>query len=269
MDATKMDDILNDTIHLFGDEVEEDETIRYGPLVLTTAPKEGKANTLLADHLFSPSLLLAERIERGLIPVSGTTMIELGAGCALPSLLSSTLPDPPRLVVITDYPDETILGNLRGNVERNRGAVTPGCEVRCVGYEWGSDTSSLLDLTPHHAGYATLILSDVLHFDSSHALLLSSLTSLLARTGEAKTYVAAGKYTAVEVCERFLREGERRGLVWVEGGEGGGENEKEWKGSMEVRGGGLDREQLAIRKGMCRWWVGRWSDEVLRTSTNN
>jgi hypothetical protein len=30
-----------------------------------------KANTLLADHIFSPSLLLAERIERGLISVAG------------------------------------------------------------------------------------------------------------------------------------------------------------------------------------------------------
>lgn len=30
-----------------------------------------QANTLLADHIFSPSLLLAERIERGLLTVSG------------------------------------------------------------------------------------------------------------------------------------------------------------------------------------------------------
>jgi hypothetical protein len=30
-----------------------------------------KANTLLADRLFSPSLLLAERIERGLVPATG------------------------------------------------------------------------------------------------------------------------------------------------------------------------------------------------------
>lgn len=40
-----------------------------------------KANTLLADHLFSPSLLLAERIERGLVPLAGTAgMYE---GCEL------------------------------------------------------------------------------------------------------------------------------------------------------------------------------------------
>ena len=32
-----------------------------------------KANTLLADHLFSPALFLAERIERGLLTVRGQT----------------------------------------------------------------------------------------------------------------------------------------------------------------------------------------------------
>ena len=107
-----MEDVLEDTIGLYGDERVEDDSIHYGPLVLTTAPKvtsfstvmpqcteassglgtpsgrqgnacrhslvlaadidiKQKANTLLADHLFSPSLLLAERIERGLVPVSG------------------------------------------------------------------------------------------------------------------------------------------------------------------------------------------------------
>ena len=34
-----MEDILSDSIALFGDEIVEDESIRYGPLVLTTAPK--------------------------------------------------------------------------------------------------------------------------------------------------------------------------------------------------------------------------------------
>jgi nicotinamide N-methyltransferase len=34
---------------------------------------DAQANTLLADHLFSPSLVLAERIERGLIDLNGKT----------------------------------------------------------------------------------------------------------------------------------------------------------------------------------------------------
>ena len=98
-----------------------------------------KANTLLADHIFSPALFLAERIERNLPgkarlvryglkshyavcifdQYSCILVLELGAGSALPSLLLSTRATPPSLVVVTDHPDEVILGNLRKNVKRN------------------------------------------------------------------------------------------------------------------------------------------------------
>ncbi|TFY59004.1 hypothetical protein EVJ58_g6050, partial [Rhodofomes roseus] len=112
------DEFIGDVSALYNDTVDlqDDGEIHYGPLVLTVAPK---ANTLLADHLFSPSLLLAERIERGLIPLEAQTVVELGAGCALPSLLASTLARPPSLVVPTDYLDAPILVNLTRNLERN------------------------------------------------------------------------------------------------------------------------------------------------------
>ena len=71
-------------------------------------------------------------------------VIELGAGCALPSLLLSTLSEPPSLIVVTDYPDEGILGNLKRNVEKNHDVVTKGCSVQSYGYEWGTDASHLL-----------------------------------------------------------------------------------------------------------------------------
>jgi len=71
-------------------------------------------------------------------------VLELGAGSALPSLLMSTRPDPPSLIVVTDYPDDGILGNLRRNVDRNRALVAAGCTLECVGYEWGTDPSELL-----------------------------------------------------------------------------------------------------------------------------
>ncbi|KAK7680176.1 hypothetical protein QCA50_016685 [Cerrena zonata] len=212
----------------------------------------------MADHLFSPSLLLAEQVERELLPLTGRTIIELGAGCALPSLLSTTLQKPPHLVVITDYPDDTIMNNLKGNVTRNSPHVSPGCEVQCIGYEWGKDVSLLLSLVPDSDGYDVVILSDLLHFDSSHDVLLSSLTSLLRKSPSARTYVAAGKYTQPQVCDHFLHEGESAGIIWENG-----EDDPEWRGSLDVKGGGLDQEQLGVRKGMCRWWIGRWNDNHL------
>src|SRR6266851_5208167 len=71
-------------------------------------------------------------------------VVELGSGTALPSLLASTLPTPPALLVVTDYPDDLILNNLQSNVDRNFGSISPNCVVECRGYEWGKDPSSLL-----------------------------------------------------------------------------------------------------------------------------
>jgi EEF1A N-terminal glycine/lysine methyltransferase len=71
-------------------------------------------------------------------------VIELGAGCALPSLLLSILSEPPSLIVVTDYPDEGIMGNLKRNVEENHNVVTKGCSVQSYGYEWGTNASHLL-----------------------------------------------------------------------------------------------------------------------------
>ncbi|KAF7427918.1 hypothetical protein PC9H_007135 [Pleurotus ostreatus] len=254
-----VEDILNDSLTLLGGEpVSENELIQYGPLKLTIAPK---ANTLLADHLFSPSLLLAELIERNLLPAKGKTVLELGAGCALPSLLLATLAhDTPSLVVVTDYPDDTILSNLRSNVERNQEAFQPSCGVQWAPFE-GVLPEGRRD------GYDILILSDLLHFDRSHDVLISSMTSLLSPSTDARAYIAAGSYTRPEVRDTFLRKVEEAGLH-VDPGPGSagdslspiraaGDTHAEWLGKLQVSG--LDREQLSARKAVCRYWTARWA----------
>jgi nicotinamide N-methyltransferase len=112
-------------------------------------------------------------------------------------------------------------------------------------------------------GYDAVILSDLLHFDRSHGALLDSVCMLLARDDKARVYVAAGVYTKTDVCAAFLREAGRRGLVWVdrEAGQDGREVDDVWRGTLPVLG--VSREHLGTRKGMCRWWVGRWSDAQL------
>ncbi|KNZ78300.1 Putative nicotinamide N-methyltransferase, partial [Termitomyces sp. J132] len=258
------EDILNDSLAFLGGQpVIDDSFVYYGPLTLQIAQK---ANTLLADHLFSPALYLAERIERGLFPVqSGLkyfVAIELGAGTGLPSLLLATTPNHPALAVVTDYPDENILGNLKKNLENNRPNFQPACRVECTGYEWGTDAGSLLKLlqdpSPRQIsqqGYDIVILSDLLHFHGSHDVLISSIRVLLSRSEDSKVHVSAGKYTRRNVCEDFLRKGREAGLIFDEIFTG--PEEAGWKGTMKVRG--LDQEALAVRKANCYYWVGRWA----------
>jgi len=57
-------------------------------------------------------------------------------------LFATTLSEPPALVVVTDYPDEIIIGNLKSNVERNKRAS--GCKVHVQGHEWGKGAADLL-----------------------------------------------------------------------------------------------------------------------------
>ncbi|KAF8155565.1 hypothetical protein B0H34DRAFT_500555 [Crassisporium funariophilum] len=290
-ESLESEDILSKSLEFLGGEpVIDDSKICYGPLVLSLAPKEGKANTLLADHLFSPALFLAERIERGLLDVEGRTVIELGAGSALPSLLLSTLPRPPSLVVVTDYPDEGIMRNLNLNVERNSHLVTnrsalrstasdgahssetpplshsetEGCAVRSLGYDWGTDASDLLGILSSSGesspGYDIMILSDLLHFHSSHDALVSSIDMLLVKSKHARIYVGAGVYTRPHVCESFLEKGRAINLDFEEIVDEG--EEKKWLGTLAVSN--LDREALQIRKDACRYWVGRWSEASLK-----
>ncbi|KAK0480647.1 hypothetical protein IW261DRAFT_1473716 [Armillaria novae-zelandiae] len=251
------EDIFNDALSFIGEsKVPDDSEISYGPLRLIVAPKEGKANTLLADHLFSPSLFLAELIERRLIPVQGRRVVELGAGCALPSLLMSTLAQPPSLVVVTDYPDDVIMKNLTENVNRNRPHVSYGCITSCQGYEWGTEADSLLSLTGGEMmGYDVVILSDLLHFHSSHNVLIASLKSLLQKTAESRVYIAAGRYTSPSVCDNFMKIANSEGLCIEEQVPGG--QEEPWLGTMEVEN--FDKQALSLRKAACRFWIGRWA----------
>ncbi|KAF7316112.1 hypothetical protein MIND_00129300 [Mycena indigotica] len=246
-------DILSDSLEfLGGTKVVEDPVLTYGHLRLTVAPKEGKAITLLADHLFSPGLFLAEKIERAVIQAPGRNVIELGAGTGLPSLLLSICDPPPASVIVTDYPDPGILGNLARNIERNKHLVSPGCDLHCCGHEWGTDVSAISSLSkrPDHK-YDMIILSDLLHFHSSHAMLISSVVALLATDG--CVHVAAGYYTKPHVCENFLRLAAESGLDFDEVIAGGGE--RDWLGFMDV--GGLDKNALTLRKAACRYWIGK------------
>ncbi|KAJ7820980.1 hypothetical protein B0H14DRAFT_3734482 [Mycena olivaceomarginata] len=251
MDSGQEDpvDILNDALEfLGGSRAVEDEIIKYGDLQLTVAAKEGKANTLLADHLFSPGLFLAERIERGLLAAHGLNGSS-APECALPSLLLSTLASPPATIVVTDYPDPRILGNLTRNVERNSYLVSPGCTVRCCGYEWGTDVAPLLAHTGSAGqGYDV---TNLLHFHSSHPVLVSSIDALLSRSPEARAHVAAGNYTEPEVCDNFLRLSAEAGFIFDE--VFSSDEEREWLGSSTV--GGLDKIALTTRKAACRYWA--------------
>ena len=54
------------------------------------------------------------------------------------------------------------------------------------------------------SGFDIVIMSDLLHFDSSHAALVGPLTGLLAKSAGSRVCVAAGRYTIQDVCDSFM-----------------------------------------------------------------
>ncbi|KZV99454.1 hypothetical protein EXIGLDRAFT_640417 [Exidia glandulosa HHB12029] len=242
------EDVLSDALELFGGQNSNDaDSIWYGEFELRVAPKEGRANVLLADQLFSPGLFLAEHIELRKIVLSGLSVLELGAGAGLPSILAShpTIGGA-RLVVASDYPDPLILNNLQENILRNdsTAVVEP--------FEWGTDPAELLSYDPQ--GFDVLIMSDLLHFDASHDALLDSATALLKRSAQARLYVCCGDYTKPAVCDAFIANARERGFVIEEE-----PRESSWKASRTVRG--IEQENMDARKRQCRFWIAHWAPQ--------
>jgi nicotinamide N-methyltransferase len=112
------------------------------------------------------------------------------------------------------------------------------------------------DSAADEKGFDMAILSDLLHFNDSHDTLIRSLSLLLSRRPDSRAYIAAGKYTPEHHCDEFVRKAAQRGIVLEECEYLSSAAEGEWLGALTVST--LDRDQLSVRKAMCRMWVGRW-----------
>lgn len=114
-------------------------------------------------------------------------MLEFGAGAGLPSLVCAI--SSARKVVVTDYPDEDLIENLRYNIEHCAASLD---NIVAEGYLWGNSPSNLTDHLPSSAvdrGFDLLILADLLFNHSEHRRLVISIQETLKRTADAKALV--------------------------------------------------------------------------------
>ncbi len=93
---------------------------------------------LFADDVWPGSIVTADFLSDNADLCKGLKVLELGAGTALPSLVACRLGA--EQVVITDFPDPTILDNIRGLLLENE--ITNYATV--VGHQWGCDCSPVL-----------------------------------------------------------------------------------------------------------------------------
>ncbi|KAF1986898.1 hypothetical protein K402DRAFT_412549 [Aulographum hederae CBS 113979] len=118
--------------------------------------------------------------------VQGKTVLELGAGAGLPSLVCAITGA--SRVVVTDYPDADLVENLRYNITHCV-HLTDGESVRAEGYLWGNSTDRLVSEKPSQEGFDVLILADLLFNHSEHGKLISSVRKTLKKNDEAVALV--------------------------------------------------------------------------------
>lgn len=150
-------------------------------------------NPLWGHHLWNAGRLISTYLEKNPTLIEGKTVLELGAGAGLPSLVCRVLGA--KKVVVSDYPDPDLVANLWKNIETLEGTSEEKDkeEEKLVaeGYCWGNDASPLLAHLPVSStpGFDVLILADLLFNHSEHEKLVNTIEFTLQKSSEAKALV--------------------------------------------------------------------------------
>jgi len=134
---------------------------------------------LWADRIWPASTHLAEVFADPTFVCHGLQALELGAGPGLPSLVLASRGA--QLVMVTDFPDQHMLDNIRWNLKHNVGPET-GKDKVVQGHLWGDDPTKLLQHTKGN-GFDVIIMSDLL-YELDHEELLSTCQQCLRENGQ-------------------------------------------------------------------------------------
>lgn len=143
-----------------------------------------KKHALWGDHLWNGGRWLANHLEANPHLVTGKSVIELGAGAGLPSLIASKLDA--SFVACTDYPDQELVENLQFNFEVNCAAAVEAGKTLVTGYLWGESVNELL-LASKSPSFDVLFLCDLLFNHSEHTKLLKASLALLQQHSPSST----------------------------------------------------------------------------------
>jgi nicotinamide N-methyltransferase len=139
---------------------------------------ENEAIPLFANYIWPGSIVLADYLQMHSEVVCNKNILELGAGAALPSLVSSKLGA--NLVVATDYADPLILNNINYLKDINK------CiNMMAYPYTWGdkNEAATLKRSLLSNKGFDVILLGEVLWKNTYplHDVLISSIEECLLK----------------------------------------------------------------------------------------
>ncbi|KAH6565271.1 hypothetical protein BASA62_007398 [Batrachochytrium salamandrivorans] len=216
------------------------------PIDLLIPNSDAKNTWLYAHHVWKASILLSRLMviaendpcapDVAMGSFKGKTVLELGAGTGLPSIIAVKLGA--QRVVASDYPDETILKTLSYNMSCNLQGSAGGLWA-VAGHIWGTPTTELLTagqaplaitssgltekVVPSasvplngevllvngvvHTLFDIILLADTFWMEHQHDNLLADIKSLLSPSGI--VWAVAGLHTGISVMRRFFEKAQR------------------------------------------------------------
>ncbi|KAI4608113.1 hypothetical protein J4E83_009296 [Alternaria metachromatica] len=144
-------------------------------------------NPLWGHFLWNAGRTISEYLEENAKElVENRTVLELGAGAGLPSLVCAL--NGAAQTVVTDYPDAELVENLQYNVDHCELLPKPP-KIVAEGYLWGAPTSNLTKYLTDGSGFDVLILADLLFNHSEHAKLIKTVQLTLKKSPNSRAYV--------------------------------------------------------------------------------
>ncbi|KAK6331143.1 hypothetical protein TWF696_003212 [Orbilia brochopaga] len=172
---------------------------KFGKLTLQLADISKEQTRLFSHHLWNAGVEVAAMIENGEIEMKRQSVIELGAGAALPSLISALAGA--ETVVITDYPALEILANITANINLNADRLATSTSPKVYGHTWGALSEPVAQRFQH--AFTRIIAADTLWMDWEHENLIASIIHFLADVADARAVVVAGLHTGRRKVANF------------------------------------------------------------------
>ncbi|KAL0568035.1 Protein N-terminal and lysine N-methyltransferase efm7 [Marasmius crinis-equi] len=131
------------------------------------------SHPLWGHYLWNSALCLASYFDENAQKLCRNRFVlELGAGGGLPSIIAAL--NGAQKVVITDYPDTSLVDNMQHNVDQNIKDSPMQEKISVQGYIWGTPVKPIMNLLPSEEGFDLIILSDLIFNHSQHNALLKT-----------------------------------------------------------------------------------------------
>ncbi|KAH8083299.1 putative methyltransferase-domain-containing protein [Cristinia sonorae] len=135
------------------------------------------SHPLWGHHLWNASRAFASYLDANPELTRDRVVLELGAGGGLPGLVAAKTGA--KVTVLTDYPDQDLLNNLRLNVSKNE---LDHKDVYVEGYIWGRSVEPLFTLyrrAQDTRRFDVIVMSDLIFNHSQHDALLDTCEAAL------------------------------------------------------------------------------------------